>query len=191
MDINRSRLGFEERRVKLAEKKEKRFALAEQEPEKYSVPWFEDLGYSSETAQKLQDIKMGATPKLQTPSEQARTAKMFMENALSEEEYNIGEEMLREAMDAMVEQRRGSAPSRLLFGETQHIQAGQPIPTDQELQGMLPAETPQITESRFGVPKGLEEIWDELNEEEKVSAKERLRRGETPESIILLLRSKD
>lgn len=61
-------------------------------------------------------------------------------------------------------------------------------------------EKPATGEQRFGktapntigkrilVPEGLEDIWDELSPAERKSAKERLARGESPESIKALLR---
>lgn len=72
---------------------------------KFSAPWFEELGYSPATAQILQDRQFGAAPKLRSPSEQVRDARMIMENALSDQEFQLGEDMLREATEQLRLQR--------------------------------------------------------------------------------------
>ncbi len=78
------------------------------ETTKFSVQWFEEeLGYSPATAQILQDRQFGAAPKLRSPSEQVRDARMIMENALSDQEFQLGEDMLREATEQLRLQREG------------------------------------------------------------------------------------
>lgn len=100
--LNQWNLFTPQQRTKAAEQK----FLPSEEPEKYSAEYFEKtLGYSPETAKILQDRRFGALPKLRSPAEQVRDARMIIENALSAQEMQIGEEMLREAIEDMAKQR--------------------------------------------------------------------------------------
>lgn len=81
----------------------------DREPEKYSTEYFEGLGYDPQEAKNLQDIQFGAAPRRRSPMEQVRDARMIMENALSEQEYQIGEQLLRDATGQLTEQRGGPA----------------------------------------------------------------------------------
>lgn len=134
------RLGFEERRLKLAERKDVRMAA---EPEKYSTEWFEGaLGYSPETSQLLQDRRFGAAPKLQTPQQQLTAGKIMVENALTAEQILAGQELMNEAMETISQQRsflKPAPPSKKLFEQpqkTEEVSDGREM-TEEELDDLI------------------------------------------------------
>lgn len=197
MDYRRSsaergqkRLGLETRRVELAERRETRLG---EEPEQYSAGWFEDtLGYSPETAQILQDRRFGAAPKLRAPTELVRDARMIMENALSEQEYQIGEDILQEAIGELTRQRTEGAPGRRLFEQPRPYEPkiGEPLTYDIETRKprMLFGGQKPIEAKKFlgDVPSELEPYWDKLSEEDKEDIRRALKRD--PASLSEILR---
>jgi hypothetical protein len=82
-----------------------------------------------------------------SPEERVRNARMIMENALSDQEYEIGEQILRDAIAELATQKT------TLFKETPSTEAmpKEFEPTEQDLQGML---TPEMRKSKILFAKG-------------------------------------
>jgi hypothetical protein len=103
--MNQGTLGLATRRE---ERLERQFQAEQTQGTKYSSQWFENvLGYSPTTSKLLQDRYFGAAPKMRRPIEDIRDARIIIDNALSEQELNVGESMLRDAMERLASQKEG------------------------------------------------------------------------------------
>lgn len=148
--VNQRTFGLAQRREG---RLQKQFEFEQGKPPQFSARFFEEtLNYSPTTAKLLQDRHFGAAAKPRRPIEDIRDARIIMENALSDQEFDVGESMLREAMERLAGQQTdvSDALSPTTFGggaETPVFAPGTPVSSD------LTTGLPQLFTQPEGPPR--------------------------------------
>ena len=110
-----------------------------QSPQRGTKEWALKQGYSDKASQLYQDRYNKLAPPLATPYQRAIAARIMMDNAQTDEMYDAGDLILKEAMDDLKNQ--ATFPSR--DGATEPTESGTSptaFPSEIELQGSLPPE---------------------------------------------------